>query len=405
MKNTIVFITTYLVVMLLTYVWRFSLFSAGIDDDLSSVNFVNITWILLINYVILTLIVYARGKAINKKYIIVFPIVAGCFDIILVFIPFVPTIMNIITIVTAASENKERIIYKDNVNNTNIATENKVNNKDKHSLDTANNKYKQLFFKIYNLLRWFLGCILIVSGIVPMLSGTFFMFNPFIIVLGILIFPFNYGILNRNIKIVLGTVSFICFLFWPLLQIKFNSHYNKFEQTSVQNIVSEEEIAQKKKSLAALLKGIHKENDDFGGRIIYESKNSVENWKDDCYLTLSYYKQNQLCFLIWRVDYYAENWLFIENFTVKADDQKFYVEPSYGDINRNNSASSIWEHITLDYKSNKEAVNAIANSNNTTIRFYGKDYYSDRKLSKAKIKAMKDMLSLYQLCTEGYLKE
>ena len=165
------------------------------------------------------------------------------------------------------------------------------------------------------------------------------------------------------------------------------------------------EIAQKKTSLAALLKSIHKENDDFGERIIYESKNSVENWKDDCYLTLSYYKQYQSCILVWRVDYYADDWLFIKNFTVKADNQKFYITPSYKDITRDNTASSIWEHIALDYKSNKEVINAIANSSNTTIRFYGKDYYNDRKLSKAKIKAMKDMLSLYQLCTEGYLKE
>ena len=404
MKNTIVFIVTYLIVMLLTYVWRLSLFSARIDGDFNSVNFINITWILLINYVVLTLIVYARGKAINKKYITAFPIVAGCFDIILVFVPFVPTIMNIITIVTSVSENKEKTIYIDNIKNT-IVTESKVNNGDKSSLDTTKNQYKLFFLKIYNLLRWFLGCILIVSGIVPVLSGTFFMFNPFIMILGFLILPFNYRILNTNMKIILGTISFICLLLWPLLQISFNNHYNKSTHIAPSNTISEEEIAQKKTSLAALLKRIHKENDDFGERIIYESKNSVENWKDDCYLTLSYYKQDQSCILVWRVDYYADDWLFIKNFTVKADNQKFYITPSYKDIKRDNTASSIWEHIALDYKSNKEVINAIANSSNTTIRFYGKDYYNDRKLSKAKIKAMKDMLSLYQLCTEGYLKK
>ena len=118
MKNTVVFMLTYLFVMLLTYVWRFGGFSAGMSGEVDAGNAANVvTWCLLVNYVILSLIVYARGKAIDKKYIVTFPVVAGFFDVILAFIPLVPTVMNIITIVTAVSDNKEKVIYINNTTN------------------------------------------------------------------------------------------------------------------------------------------------------------------------------------------------------------------------------------------------------------------------------------------------
>lgn len=107
MKNTVVFMVTYLFFMLPTYLWRFSIFSIDMNSEVNADNIANtITWLLFINYIILSLVVYARGKAINKKYIVTFPVVAGFFDVILAFIPLVPTVMNIITIITAVSENK-----------------------------------------------------------------------------------------------------------------------------------------------------------------------------------------------------------------------------------------------------------------------------------------------------------
>lgn len=112
MKNTVVYIIIYLILMLLTYLWRISGISAGMQDAQNMDTIADITnWCLLINYILMAWVVYARGKAIDKKYIITFPIVAGVFDILLPFIPFVPTIMNIITIVVSVSAEKEKVIY------------------------------------------------------------------------------------------------------------------------------------------------------------------------------------------------------------------------------------------------------------------------------------------------------
>lgn len=115
MKNGINYALSYLFFTFLTYMWRLSVFSVAMNKNVDS-NIEGMAsaaiWVLLINYVILVLIAYYRGKAIDKKYIIIFPIIAGLFDVILVFIPLVPTIMNITALITGVSENKVVYVVK-----------------------------------------------------------------------------------------------------------------------------------------------------------------------------------------------------------------------------------------------------------------------------------------------------
>ena len=103
MKNGIVYTLLYLFFMFLTYVWRLSVFSAAQNGNVNiedMTDFVNEA--LLINYIFLFAIAYYRGKAIDKKNIVIFPLIAGLFDIVLAFIPLVPTVMNIAAIIIGA---------------------------------------------------------------------------------------------------------------------------------------------------------------------------------------------------------------------------------------------------------------------------------------------------------------
>lgn len=161
-----------------------------------------------------------------------------------------------------------------------------------------------------------------------------------------------------------------------------------------------------KSKLPTALKAVKKQVDDFADRTIYESRNSIENWKDDCYLKLRHYYLNNTCDMFWHIDYYASDWLFIESFEVKADNKKYYVSiERYDDVSTNVSGGSIWEYIRLPFEKNEDVIRAIANSKNVSIRFYGRQYYDDRKLSNAKIKALKNMLILYDACKAGYLNK
>lgn len=70
---------------------------------------VGINVMLFLNYVILAIITYFRGKKIDKKYLIAFPLIGGFFDMVLVFIPLVPTIMNILALVLGLSDGKQEV--------------------------------------------------------------------------------------------------------------------------------------------------------------------------------------------------------------------------------------------------------------------------------------------------------
>lgn len=162
--------------------------------------------------------------------------------------------------------------------------------------------------------------------------------------------------------------------------------------------------AENKKKLPILLKKVKKNVDSFDDREIYLSKSLVNNYKDECSLTLIYLPKEKRCLLFWNVVYYSDgSWLFVKKFSVKADDKKYNIDLAYGDVSRDNSAYSIWEKVTLPYAEYKDAIEAISNSKSTTIRFYGEDYYADRKVNNIQINALKDMIEMYNICQNGDL--
>ena len=305
---------------------------------------------------------------------------------------------------------------------------NLAKNEDTINLNSSSNELKNdnksNFSKIGNFFRWFLGFILIVPG-------GFIQANPFSILLGATIIPLEYKIVSKNVRIAIGIISFFGIGIWAGVQSTPNniSHQQKeatqqlstpkkeintipqsfqpekkikdeikpnYPQKEDNNIITEEN----KKNVEMLLKKVKKTVDDIEDRIVYESWNSIENNRDDCYLKLIQSKKTNQCVLFWYIDYYnTKTPLFIRYFTVKADDFKEQVSIPLMDVHH----ELFMEKIVLSYENNKDVLNAIANSKNTTIRFQGMHYYDDRKLSSAKINAIKDMLSLYQLCIDGYL--
>lgn len=113
--KTAVFVISYLVVMLFTYLWRFAFFSSMMQPGMTSEDVGGMSlvmhFILLMNYLLLIWIAYARGKRIDKKYLAALPLIGGFFDIILVVIPFVPTLMNLAALILGLSDGQPKVIY------------------------------------------------------------------------------------------------------------------------------------------------------------------------------------------------------------------------------------------------------------------------------------------------------
>ncbi|NMH65704.1 hypothetical protein [Shewanella salipaludis] len=118
MSNT-KFLIIYLIVMVLTYFWRFAFVGAAFGDGADIEGMGNaMNTIMFLSYAVMAYVAYSRGKTIGKGYLVAFPIVGAVFDLILIFIPFVPTIMNIITIVLGMPDSKPAEVPHQEEHNT-----------------------------------------------------------------------------------------------------------------------------------------------------------------------------------------------------------------------------------------------------------------------------------------------
>jgi hypothetical protein len=104
------------------------------------------------------------------------------------------------------------------------------------------------------------------------------------------------------------------------------------------------------------------------------------------------------------VRYYADSWLFVERAWAKADGVQVDVPQKaqrYSGWERDNASGSIWEwsDVPLDGPSDLEAVRRLANAKNVTVRFEGRQYYNDRKLSAQQLAALREVLSIYEAVT------
>jgi hypothetical protein len=98
--------------------------------------------------------------------------------------------------------------------------------------------------------------------------------------------------------------------------------------------------------------------------------------------------------LRFRISYVADDWLFIEQYVIKADDHVFTIPVGHYGVERDNGSGDIWEWY--DTNAGPEEIriaDAIANSKTAIIRYEGKQYRRDRAVSIAEKQAIKNVLA------------
>lgn len=94
-----------------------------------------------------------------------------------------------------------------------------------------------------------------------------------------------------------------------------------------------------------------------------------------------------------KVYYVADNWLFVEKVLIKTDDKKRTFDNLY--FKRDNSGGTIWEWADINATDQEiQTIKDIISSENTTVRFYGKNYYNDRKISNKQKKLLENILQI-----------
>jgi len=97
-----------------------------------------------------------------------------------------------------------------------------------------------------------------------------------------------------------------------------------------------------------------------------------------------------------RIQYAADDWLFIENYVIKADDKRFDIAPDYFDIERDNGSGGIWEWYDKPVeRSDVKMVQAVIASGTATLRYNGKQYYDDREITAAEKQALQNVLDAF----------
>ncbi len=106
-------------------------------------------------------------------------------------------------------------------------------------------------------------------------------------------------------------------------------------------------------------------------------------------------KKGESPWLRLKVQYSADDWLFIRAFTLVVDGRKFEKSPAKFERDHD---GEIWEWYDEGLSSSDlEMIKAIITSKKSTIRFAGDKYYNDRTISTAEKKALQSVLDAYSV--------
>ncbi len=97
-------------------------------------------------------------------------------------------------------------------------------------------------------------------------------------------------------------------------------------------------------------------------------------------------------------NYTADDWVFFEKITFSVDGNNYYKYFSYNDVVRDNEGGDIWEYVDIEVGETEiEILKAIANSNETIVRFEGDDYYRDVTIGADDKKGIADAITVYEM--------
>lgn len=96
-----------------------------------------------------------------------------------------------------------------------------------------------------------------------------------------------------------------------------------------------------------------------------------------------------------KIQYYGDDWLFIDSYFFNVDGKTKSIDPGYGDIETDND-SKVWEWFdTEPNKGEVELIKSIIKSKKAVMRLEGTKYYKDVTISATQKKALQRVLTVY----------
>lgn len=166
---------------------------------------------------------------------------------------------------------------------------------------------------------------------------------------------------------------------------------------SVPEVVDSTEIKAKVAKVEKLKKAMRKEVDDMREvAFYYDASTTKYNDRNSLHAYIGEDK-NGNHWLRLRIQYAADDWLFIQSYKIKSDSTFFEIVPT-DRVNTDNSGGRIWETYDVSMTSDTyKMMKSVSESKEAKIRCNGKQYYDDRKITPAEKKAIRNVLELYDL--------
>lgn len=177
---------------------------------------------------------------------------------------------------------------------------------------------------------------------------------------------------------------------------KANEELNKIAEAKEKE--KAEKIKKDKQRMANATKKMRKKADDMNGITWYYDKTSPSyvNSRTNFYAYIGK-KEGGTPWMRMVIQYVADDWLFIEKYTIKVDGKTYKItEEKYGEIETDNGPG-IWEWLDRTVSTSEfEIMKAVANGKNVKIRFEGKKYYKDRTVSSKEKLALRNVIEAYE---------
>lgn len=114
--------------------------------------------------------------------------------------------------------------------------------------------------------------------------------------------------------------------------------------------------------------------------------------------TFCYFKEieNNTTNLRLRIQYFEEDWLFIQSYTFLIDDEPFILIPDNVETD-SGLGGKIWEWCDVEIdEGNKELIRKILSAKSVKIKYNGKQYYDIKQMSEKDLIGIKNLVNFYK---------
>lgn len=158
-----------------------------------------------------------------------------------------------------------------------------------------------------------------------------------------------------------------------------------------------EKAKAEKERLANATKKLRTKYDDIKGITWYYDKGTPQYTNYNSFHLYMGKEKTGKPWLRFRIQYTADDWLFIQSYVIKTDNDSYTISTSYGEVETDHGSGDIWEWYDVPMNNRLyNIVKDIIKSKTVKLRHNGKQYYKDRTITEKEKQGLQNMLDAYE---------